>query len=107
VIIEFLDRALDKGIAEIETSATGLRETLFAADMERFAYSLEILFAGIPYVMHKEQESYYHSLLHVVCAILGSDVSSEGMTSVGHFDLVVILPEVIFVIELKLDKAAQ
>jgi len=97
---------LNTAVADVGNCAEGLRQALFAVNVERFAYYLQVLFAGIPYVMHVKKEAYYHSLLHVVCALLGSDVISEVMTSVGRIDMVISLPETIFIIELKLDKSA-
>ena len=94
-------------VADVEQNATGLRNALFDLNIERFTYYLQSLFAGIPYSMHKQQESYYHSLLHVVFTLLGRDVSSEVMTSRGRIDMVVELPETIFILELKLDKKPQ
>jgi hypothetical protein len=98
---------LDSTSAGVQNNAEGLRQALFSGNMERFAYYLQMLFSGIPYLMHNKKESYYHSLLHVVCALLGSDVSSEIMTSVGRIDMVVSLSKMMYVIELKLDKTAD
>jgi len=94
-------------VADIQSNSENLRRSLFAQDIERFAYYLQILFASIPYSMHKQQESYYHSLLHVVFALLGQDVSSEVLTSRGRLDIVIELPATIFILELKLDKTAE
>jgi hypothetical protein len=94
-------------VADIQNNSENLRRSLFAEDIERFAYYLQILFAGIPYSMHKQQESYYHSLLHVVFALLGQDVTSEVLTSNGRLDILIELPATIFIFELKLDKTVE
>lgn len=65
------------------------------------------LFANIPYQLHIKQERFYHSLLIMMC--IGADIKyhAEYSTSLGRIDLVLYLPRVTYIIEIKFNTSAQ
>jgi hypothetical protein len=74
-------------------------------NVKKFEKSLKILFAKIPYQLHIEKESYYHSLTYVILKLLGAEVKNEDCTDKGRIDGVLELEKQIYIIEFKMDKA--
>ena len=66
-----------------------MRSALLHADINAFCVQLQSLLADIPYALHIEKKSYYHSLLKVVTTLLGFDMHCEVMTSVGRIDMAI------------------
>lgn len=89
------------GIAEF------LKTALKQNDVASFVKGLQILLANIPYDLHIEQESYYHSIFHTTGFLLGLDTHSEVHTSIGRIDIVIDDKDTIFIIELKCNKTPQ
>jgi hypothetical protein len=69
--------------------------------IERAVELLHQLFAHVPYQLHKKQESYYHSLMIMVCVGAGIKMEAEMPTSHGRIDLVMHLPNFVYVTEIK------
>lgn len=84
-----------------------LRKSLYNNDLESFCTVLKSLFASIPYGLHVEKESYYHSLFYFLAMLLGIDTQSEVHTSKGRIDAVVTLPTRRYIFEFKLNKTGQ
>ena len=88
-------------LARVSGIAIVLLERLRAHDVERFMQAMSTLLANIPYDHHIKKESYYHSLFQVIANILGLDVTSEVHVSGGRIDMVITLPDAVFVFEFK------
>ena len=100
------------GLAHItaqDADAVGykIKNTLKNNDIERFVINLQSLIANIPYNLHEEKESYYHSLLHVLMDSIGLGNQSEVSTSIGRIDMTVDMPGQIYIFEFKFKKSAQ
>lgn len=76
-------------------------------NIERFKRSLVVLFAKIPYQLHIDKESYYHSLTYVILELLGADINLEDCTDKGRIDGVLELEKQIYIIEFKMSKAEE
>lgn len=74
-------------------------------NIEKFKRSLVALFAKIPYQLHIDKESYYHSLTYVILELLGADIVLEESTDKGRIDGVLELEKQIYIIEFKMNKA--
>lgn len=57
--------------------------------------------------MHGREEKFYHALLQVTCGAAGIKSQSEYSTSHGRIDLVLDLPNILYVIEIKLNSSAD
>jgi hypothetical protein len=68
---------------------------------------LRILFAKVPYPLHIKLESFYHSLFQMICTTANIKSQSEYNTSHGSIDLVLDLPKVLYVVEIKFNQSAQ
>ncbi len=71
----------------------------------RFQTALTALFAKIPYQLHLDHESYYHSLCYLILALLGAAIDLEENTDKGRIDAVLELEGLVYIIEFKLDEA--
>jgi hypothetical protein len=96
---------LHKKSVVIDAHINEMRSALLYADIDAFCAQLQSLLAGIPYTLHIEKESYYHSLLKVVTTLLGFDVHCEVMTSVGRIDMVIEMTHLIVLFECKFNKS--
>jgi len=74
-------------------------------NIENFKKSLVVLFVKIPYQLHIDKESYYHSLTYVILELLGAEIKNEDCTDKGRIDGVLELEKQIYIIEFKMNKA--
>jgi Holliday junction resolvase-like predicted endonuclease len=79
-----------------------------SGNVEDIVDTIRQLFAHVPYQLHMKEEKYYHSLLQMALSIVGIKAQSEYSTSDGRIDLVLELPKLIYIIEVKFgDKAKE
>lgn len=91
----------------IERLARRFKTSLTKNEAPELKETLVQLFSHIPYQLHMKEEKYYHSLLIMLCIASGIEVNSEYSTSDGRIDLVLHLPKVIYVTEIKFNKPAK
>lgn len=65
------------------------------------------LFVNVPYQLHEKEEKFYHALLQVTCGAAGIRAQSEYSISHGRIDLLLDLPNVLYVVEIKLNASAE
>lgn len=58
---------------------------------------------NVPYSIHKEElnEGYFHTIIHVITAVLGMSPLSEAATNDGRIDMVMEFPSHIYIMEFK------
>ena len=93
--------------AEIENTAAQLWEAWNNSNIDKAMMLLRILYSKVPYPLHVKLESFYHSLLQMICTTANIKTQSEYHTSHGRVDLVMDLPKVIYIVEVKLNESAQ
>ena len=82
-------------------------EALHAHDMPRFMKALKSFFSDIPYDMTSRQnEQMWQTIVYVVLRSIGVNVDGEVQTNDGRIDMVVDLPNDIYIVEFKLDRPA-
>ena len=76
---------------------------------EQFVGVIRRWYAGIPYsITDKNQnEQLYQSLLYAAFMAVGADISAEEQTSDGRMDIVLKVPDAIYILELKYGKTAD
>ncbi len=85
-----------------------LAKALAIKDIERVIAIINGLFASIPYELwQKENEHFYHALVHLIFSILGTYIRSEVHTSRGRCDALVENDNYIYAFEFKLDGSAE
>ena len=81
--------------------------SLHAHDVPRFLKALKAFFADIPYDMtDRQNEQMWQTIVYVVLRSIGINVNGEVKTNEGRIDLVVDLPNDIYIVEFKLDRPA-
>ena len=80
---------------------TDIAEALKDGDLEHFLDILRGLFASIPYNLHVNSESYYHSIFYAVMNVLGMDMYVEVSVSRGRVDAIIEIEDKAYVMEFK------
>lgn len=78
-------------------------------DSAPFVEALKAFYASIPYQLEgqgKVDEHYYHSLLYALLMAFGAEVKAEPSSNRGRADLVLLMPQSIYIMEIKLDATA-
>ena len=75
--------------------------------MEDFMMALKDFYASIPYDISNDNERHYQAILYAVLTSFGADVTCEDRTSNGRADLVLRMPQAIYIIELKYGKTVE
>jgi hypothetical protein len=55
----------------------------------------------------KDQEKFFHAIIHLIFTMIGSDPRSEMHTGIGRMDTVIILPHRIFLFEFKMNETPK
>ena len=84
-----------------------LSDFLKTKDLENFFNVFNVFLASIPHQIHKEAESYYHSLLYLFLKAIGFRVEAEVSTSLGRIDMVLKTNHAIFIFEFKINRTAE
>lgn len=75
-------------------------------NVKLFVELMNGLIKNVPYNIHKEKldEGYFHTIIHVITAVLGMNPVSEVETSDGRIDMMIEYPNRIFIMEFKYSK---
>ena len=84
-----------------------LYDVLADGDIDEIIMVIKKLLAHVPYQLHMKEEKFYHALLQMACTATGIKAQSEYSTSHGSIDLVLDLPKILYVVEIKFNKPAQ
>ncbi|BBE32055.1 ATPase AAA [Tepiditoga spiralis] len=95
------------GIRETEQIETTIYERIYEKDIEGIIKEIKRIISAIPYNLHKKEESYYHSLIYTILASAGLNVTAEELTNLGRSDIVIEFEDVIYIMEIKIDKSAK
>lgn len=85
-----------------------IRRCLEIGHIEKIEELLNTIFKALPYELwQKENEHFYHALVHLSFTLLGIYVQSEVQTSDGRMDALIQMKDYIYCIEFKLDESAE
>jgi Predicted AAA-ATPase/PD-(D/E)XK nuclease superfamily len=88
--------------------ATEMRDALKIANFKKVESIFNTIFKSIPYeIWQKENEHYYHAIIHLTFRLLGIYVESQVQTSDGRIDAIVQLKDYVYAFEFKLDGSAE
>lgn len=91
-----------------KVKALALTEALESENIEEFIKIVNATFATIPAELwQKENEAFYHALVHLLCSLMGAFIQSEVNSAQGRLDAKVETKNTIYILEFKLDKSAQ
>jgi Predicted AAA-ATPase/PD-(D/E)XK nuclease superfamily len=92
---------------QAELLSAKLKAAFSKTDIEEAITLIKQLFAHIPYQIHSKEEKFYHALLTMICVSAGIKAQSEYSVSHGRIDLILDLPKLLYVIEIKFNKPAE
>ena len=95
---------------QVETASIlkDLRTFLKTKDSDILQVAINQAFSYIPYSLwQKENEQYYHAIVHLLFSLLGVYIQSEVQTQKGRTDSIVMFENEVFIFEFKLDKSAE
>lgn len=85
-----------------------IRFMLEDGNVEQAMERIKAYLAGIPYELSNgKPEIYFENNLYILFNLIGIDARAEWHTSRGRIDMLLKMPEVIYVMELKLDGTAR
>ena len=88
--------------------SVNLRNILLKCELDKLQSFFNTLFKSIPYeIWQKENEHFYHALIHLTFRLLGIYVESQVQTSDGRIDALVTLNDYVYAFEFKLDGSAS
>ena len=94
-------------VAYAESAQFAVIKALFQNDVSMFIKALKCFFTNIQYdLTDRQNEQMWQTIVYVVLASVGVNVQAEVKTNDGRIDMVVNLPDNIYIIEFKLDKPA-
>jgi hypothetical protein len=83
-------------------------EALRLKNEKELAQSINLAFAQIPYdLWQKENEHFYHAIVHLLFSLLGLYIESEVHTQHGRADIIIHYENNVYCMEFKLDKSAD
>jgi len=93
-------------LAEIPDSKTkkisqNMIRVLQHGEPEKLQPLLVSLFSSIPYQLHIDAESYYHSIFYVLLKLLGAHIHAEISVGLGRADVILETNEIVYVMEWK------
>ena len=90
-----------------ESATFEAARALYAHDVPRFLKALRAFFANIPYdLTDRQNEQTWQAIVYAVLRAMCATVNAEVKTNDGRMDMVVDLPDDIYIIEFKLDRPA-
>jgi len=85
-----------------------LAHHLHAEDLDAFFTTMKAIFAAIPYdIETKRDEAYFHTIFYLAMSATGSPAQSSPLTSRGRIDMVMTLPEHIYIFEFKCNQSVE
>jgi hypothetical protein len=102
------DEYIQSQISPSKTILDHLLKALRAKDSKRLEDSINLAFAQIPYdLWQKENEHFYHAIIHLLFSLLNVYIFSEVHTQNGRADAIVIHENEIYCMEFKLNQSAE
>lgn len=91
-----------------KVKALALAEALEEGNIQQFISIINATFSTIPAELwQKENEAFYHALVHLLCSLMGAYIQSEVNSAQGRLDARIETADTIYILEFKLDKSAE
>jgi hypothetical protein len=103
-----LETYIDSPMSPSSRILTDIKTGLVNKDQNLLKSSINSAFTHIPYSLwQKENEQYYHAIVHLLFSLMGVYIFSEVQTHKGRSDAIVIYEDQIYCMEFKLNQSAQ
>ena len=94
-------------LPDTESAQIAAARALYAHDVPKFVKALKAFFANIQYdLTDRQNEQMWQTIVYVVLRAIGVAVECEVKTHDGRIDMVVDLPDDVYIVEFKLDRPA-
>jgi len=93
-------------LSALNSIMSKLFSSLIEENMEQFIHCLTSVFSNIPYQLHgkeKHGEHFYHAILQALFIASGIKSQAEFSMSQGRADIIIDLPKMFYVIEVKVN----
>ena len=83
-------------------------EALDKNDVQRVVQVINSLIQAVPdqnYI--KNEEKFFHAIIHLIFTMVGTDIRSEVHTPIGRIDSLIVTPKRIFIFEFKINDTAE
>jgi hypothetical protein len=102
------DLYIDSDIAPAKAILDHIVKALRARHKESLEKAFNLAFAQIPYdLWQKENEHFYHAIIHLLFSLLGFYIESEVHTKNGRADVILQFEDDVYCLEFKLNKSAE
>ncbi|MES2199336.1 MAG: AAA family ATPase [Chlamydiota bacterium] len=98
---------LNLDLNEVSNFANDLGVALACEDIEKITSLLKTLCSYVPSKLHIPKEKFYHALLITTFQSCGIRTLAEHATADGFIDLVLELPNLLYIVEIKFNKSAN
>lgn len=99
---------MSTSIQEAQNMPQELLSALTSMDSEKLEKEINRAFSHIPYPLwQKENEHFYHAIIHLLFSLLGVYIHSEVHTKDGRADAVILFEDHVYCLEFKLNKSAE
>ncbi len=98
----------DELAPEVSSHILRLPGYLQTGNLEAFFTAVKGVFASIPYdIQARRDEAYYHTLFYLMLSASGGQARSSVLTARGRIDMLITLPDRLYIIEFKCNQSAD
>jgi hypothetical protein len=102
------DTYIQSQISPSKVILSDILKAFKAQDADALKIAINKAFHHIPYPLwQKENEHFYHAIVHLLFSLLGVYIHSEVHTHSGRADAIISIDEGVFCLEFKLDQSAS
>ena len=107
--LQYLSKSyMSSTMQEAQTMPKELLRALRTQNETELREAINAVFAHIPYLLwQKENEHFYHAVIHLLFSLLGVYIHSEVHTKNGRADAIILYEDHVYCLEFKLDKSAE
>ncbi|MDR3290745.1 MAG: ATP-binding protein [Methanobrevibacter sp.] len=95
---------IDYPLDNVNSLRNRMRTNFLNKDSEALNLNLREMIANIPYNLHIDNESYYHTVFLIWLSLLGFKIDGEVVTSKGRMDAIILIDNEAYIIEIKFGK---
>ncbi|TGY25121.1 hypothetical protein E5353_17880 [Bacteroides caecimuris] len=76
-------------------------------DIEQCLLRTRSFFSSIPYDLENKQEKHYQTIFYLLFRLMGQYVDVEVKNAIGRADVVIKMPDAVYVLEFKVDGTSE
>ena len=100
---EYVQTYSDQG----QLTIADMYKQLLHGNMDEALRLMQTFLSSVPYCENANSEGHYQQLLYVMFSLFGMYVDLEVRTATGRVDMVLKMPDKIYILELKFNKSAE